>query len=53
MKFEELKVEQLKKELAKLEQTTTGNKAELQKRLMEALRQRGIDIATHDFEDKD
>lgn len=53
MKFSELKVEQLKKELSKLELPTAGNKAELQRRLMENFHQRNIEISTFEFENAD
>ncbi|GBP02816.1 hypothetical protein EVAR_71250_1, partial [Eumeta japonica] len=53
MKFDELKVEQLKKKLAKLDLPTAGNKVELQKRLMEEFKRLGQDIDSHDFDEKD
>ena len=53
MKYLELKVDQLKKELSKLELPTSGTKTELQKRLMEEFQRRGLDIETYDFEYKD
>ncbi|KNC27300.1 hypothetical protein FF38_06726 [Lucilia cuprina] len=53
MKFEELKVEQLKRGLSKLELPTAGNKAELQKRLIDEFKRRDIDIGTYEFEYKD
>ncbi|KNC27610.1 hypothetical protein FF38_03902 [Lucilia cuprina] len=49
MKFEELKVEKLKRELSKLELQTAGNKAELQKRLINEFKRRDIDIGTYEF----
>lgn len=49
MKLEELKVEQLKKELTKLELPSAGNKAELQKSLIDAFKWRDIDIGTFVF----
>ncbi|KNC25641.1 hypothetical protein FF38_00949 [Lucilia cuprina] len=53
MKFEELKVEQLKRELSKLELPTASNKAELQKRLIDEFKRRDIDIGTYEFEYKE
>ncbi|KNC24087.1 hypothetical protein FF38_06324 [Lucilia cuprina] len=53
MKFDELKVEQLKRELSKLELPTAGNKAELQKRLIDEFKSRDIDIGTYEFEYKE
>ncbi|KNC26089.1 hypothetical protein FF38_05400 [Lucilia cuprina] len=53
MKFEELKVVKLKRELSKLELPTAGNKAELQKRLIDEFKRRDIDIGTYEFEYKD
>ncbi|XP_065356251.1 uncharacterized protein LOC135950648 [Calliphora vicina] len=53
MKFEELKVEQLKKELSKLELPTTGNKAELQKRLIDEFKRQDTDIGAYEFEYKE
>ncbi|XP_037813635.1 uncharacterized protein LOC119604837 [Lucilia sericata] len=53
MKFEELKVEQLKRELSKMELPTAGNKAELQKRLIDEFKRRDIDIGTYEFEYKE
>ena len=51
MKFEELKVDQLKKELSKLDLPTAGNKAELQKRLIDEFERRNIDMGSQKFED--
>ena len=53
MKYTELKVEQLKKELNKLGLSTSGTTTELQKRLMEEYEHRCLDIESHDFECKD
>ncbi|XP_075168511.1 uncharacterized protein LOC142240690 [Haematobia irritans] len=53
MKFNQLRVEDLKKELSKMEQPTTGNKAQLQKRLLEEFERRSIDIETHEFDYKE
>ncbi|KNC23355.1 hypothetical protein FF38_09209 [Lucilia cuprina] len=46
MKFDELKVKQLKKEVSKSDLPTAGNKAELQKRLIDEFKRRDIDICT-------
>lgn len=49
VKLGQLKVDQLKKELALLELSTMGSKAELQQRLREACEMRGIDLTSHEF----
>ncbi|XP_061389850.1 scaffold attachment factor B1-like [Musca vetustissima] len=53
MKFKDLRVEDLKKELNKLELSSTGNKAELQKRLLDEFERRGMNIDTYEFDSKD
>ena len=53
MKYLELKVDQNKKELSKLELPTSGTKTEPRKRLMEEFQHRGLDVKTYDFEYKD
>jgi len=50
VKFEELKVEQLKKELAARGLVTSGTKAELQKRLREAVESNGGNIDDMSFD---
>ncbi|KNC33465.1 hypothetical protein FF38_02088 [Lucilia cuprina] len=52
MKFDELKVE-LNRELSKLGLPRAGNKAELQKRLIDKFKRRDIDIGTYEFEYKE
>lgn len=53
MKFEDLRVEQLKKELSKIELPTAIDKIKLQRRLMEEFKRRGINIGTYDFKKKE
>ncbi|XP_073846353.1 uncharacterized protein [Musca autumnalis] len=53
MKFKDLRVEDLKKELSKLELCSTGNKAELQKRLLEEFERRGMNIDEYEFDGKE
>ena len=50
VKFEDLKVEQLKKELAARNQVTSGTKAELQKRLREAMEAEGECCDEYEFD---
>ncbi|GBP03217.1 hypothetical protein EVAR_73172_1 [Eumeta japonica] len=50
MKFDELSGT-AKKELAKLNLPTAGNKVELQKRLMKEFKRHGQDTDSHDFDD--
>lgn len=50
VKLVELKVVQLKKELSKLDLSTSGVKTELQLRLRTAMETKGIDLTTHEFE---
>ncbi|XP_073846005.1 uncharacterized protein [Musca autumnalis] len=53
MKFKDLRVEDLKKELSKLELCSTGNKAELQKRSLEEFERRGMNIDEYEFDGKE
>ena len=53
MKLAELRVKRLKQELSKLALLTIGTKTELQKRLREELRNRGIEVDTYYFEDEE
>ena len=50
VKFEDLKVEQLKKELAARNQVTSGTKAELQKRLRETMEAEGECCDEYEFD---
>ena len=52
MKLSGLRVDPLKRELGKLELSTTGTKNEL-RRLKEQFRLQGIDIDSHEFEDEE
>lgn len=51
MKLQDLKMDGLKRELAKLDLSTSGTRGELQKRLMEGFQQRGIDICTYELKE--
>ena len=53
MKLIVLRVEELKRELVKLDLLKTGTKNELQRRLMEQFQLQGIDIDSPEFEDEE
>lgn len=51
VKFEQLKVVQLRQKLADMNLPISGNKAELQLRLRNALEDYGVNVAEHEFND--